>query len=92
MLPVDTTEEVLFFGSREYVPLFCTLTCAIKTRRTVFYASAQPPDAPGCVLKRFSGKKRDTNWQFDCANAYLDHAIDLGEQYVSVETNSAAST
>lgn len=76
MLSPDTTEDVLFFGSREYVPLFCSLTSRIKARRTVFYNTAQPPDAPGCGLRLFSEAKRNTNWQFDCANAYLDNVID----------------
>lgn len=76
MLPDGTQEGILFFGSKEYVPLFCALTKGVKAARTVFYNTAQPPAAPGCVLRRFSDAKRNTNWQFDCANVFLDGAND----------------
>jgi hypothetical protein len=77
MLPSDAEDDVVFFGSKGYVPLFCSLTNGIKARRTVFYNAAQPPEAFGCILRKFSGAKRDTNWQYDCANDFLDGAIDL---------------
>jgi hypothetical protein len=77
MLPSDAGEDVVFFGSKGYLPLFCSLTNDIKATRTVFYRAAQPPEAPGCVMRKFSSAKRNTNWQFDCANDFLDGAIDL---------------
>lgn len=75
MLPADTAEDVVFFGSKEYAPLFCSLTNDSKATRTVFYNTAQPPAAPGCVMRRYSDARRNTNWQFDCANAFLDGTI-----------------
>jgi hypothetical protein len=35
--------DILFFGDKDYLPLFCSLTSAIITRKTVFYNSAQVP-------------------------------------------------
>ncbi|HYR44877.1 MAG TPA: hypothetical protein VER98_17730 [Terriglobia bacterium] len=74
MLVNETCEDILFFGGKDYLPLFCSLTSALPGRRTVFYNSAQVPQAAGCVLKRFDTKTR-TNWQYECANAFLDGAV-----------------
>lgn len=72
MLPATTT-EIVFFGSLEYVHLFCTLTSGTTGRRLVFYRTRRPPQAPGCVLRRFETTTR-TNWQYECAHAFLDAA------------------
>ena len=40
MLPSDAGEDVVFFGSKGYLPLFCSLTNDIKATRTVFYRAA----------------------------------------------------
>jgi hypothetical protein len=74
MLPVDTEGPVIFFGSKEYVPLFAALTHSVKCRKTVFYNSSHPPAAPGCVLERFETRTR-TNWQYECAAAFLNGNI-----------------
>jgi len=46
MLPDETEDEILFFGGKDYVALFCELTKDMTSRRTVFYGSAEPPAAP----------------------------------------------
>jgi hypothetical protein len=71
MLPDDNKSPVVFFGSKEYVPLFAELTRSLKGQKTVFYNSTQPPTAPGCVLVRFQTRTR-TNWQYECAAAFLN--------------------
>jgi hypothetical protein len=73
MLPDQTEEEIVFFGGKDYLPLFCSLTSALWTKRTVFYNSARPPQPNGCTLERFETTAR-TNWQYECANAFLDEA------------------
>ena len=61
----------MFFGSKEYVPLFASLTgAAVKAERIVYYNSVTPPSAPGCKLVRFETRTR-TNWQYECASAFL---------------------
>jgi hypothetical protein len=69
MLPA-TDQPVLFFGGKDYVPLFCELTKHIRGPRTVFYSSATPPIAPGCRLQRFDTSTR-TNWHYECARALI---------------------
>jgi hypothetical protein len=51
MLPPQTREHILFFEGKDYLPLFCTLTSSVKSRKTVFYNSARLPQAAGCELK-----------------------------------------
>jgi hypothetical protein len=70
LIPASTTEQVAFFGSKEYVPLFAALTGEVKGERIVFYNSLTPPPAPGCKLVRFETRTR-TNWQYECAAAFL---------------------
>jgi hypothetical protein len=70
LLPANTREQVVCFGSKEYVPLFATLTNAIFGERIVLYNSVTPPSAPGCKLVRFETRTR-TNWQYECAAAFL---------------------
>jgi hypothetical protein len=70
MLHVGTDEQILFFGGKDYLPLFTRLTAHVRAARTVFYNSATLPDAPGCRVVRFATKTR-TNWHYECANALL---------------------
>lgn len=65
---------IVFFGGKDYLPLFANLTSTIGVRKVVFYNSAQVPPTPGCVLKRFETRAR-TNWHYECANAFLDGRI-----------------
>jgi hypothetical protein len=78
MLPTAIGEPIVFFGSKGYVGSFCSLTRGSRREKTVFYNAGRAPDAPGCVLKKFEDAKRDTNWQYDCANAFLDGAFGAG--------------
>jgi hypothetical protein len=70
LLPAKTTEQIVCFGSKEYVPLFAALTGDIRGERIVFYNSVTPPSAPGCKLVRFETRTR-TNWQYECAAAFV---------------------
>jgi hypothetical protein len=67
MLPRQVDKEIVFLGGKDYIPLFDTITSGIQGKRTVFFNSAFPPDAPGCTLKRFLTSTR-TNWHYECAN------------------------
>lgn len=68
-LPSGTTDSIVFFGGRDYVPLFCKLTARTKVHRTVFYAGKGGIDAPGCALRRFGNAF--TNWHYQCAKAFV---------------------
>lgn len=74
MIPEDIEEEIVFFGGKDYLPLFCSLTRAIKSKKTVFYNSSRSPDVSGCTLRRYETTTR-TNWHYECANAFIDGRI-----------------
>lgn len=67
MLPPQVDEEIVFLGGKDYIPLFSALTSGIKGKRTVFFNSALPPDAPCCTSKKFPTSHR-TNWHYECAS------------------------
>ena len=69
MLP-PTNQPVLFFGGKDYVPLFCELTKHTGGPRSVIFNSARPPAAPGCLLRRFDTSTR-TNWHYECVRAFV---------------------
>lgn len=72
MLSPDTSEPIVFFGGKDYVPLFCKLTAGKYRRRTVFYAG-RAPDAPDCDLRLFGDPF--TNWHYQCAKAVVQGRI-----------------
>lgn len=67
--PSGIAEPIVFFGGRDYIPIFCSLTANAEGTRTVFYAGTEP-DAPGCTLRRFGDPF--TNWHYQCARSFLD--------------------
>ena len=71
MLPKDTSSRVIFLGGKDYVQLFCDLTLGVKSERVVFYNSATPPNAPGCILTPYSTSTR-TNWHYECARKLME--------------------
>jgi hypothetical protein len=76
MLPDNTDGDIIFFGGKDYLSLFCSLTDTIRSTKIVFYNSASVPQLKGCTLRRFEIATR-TNWHYECANAFLDGAIRL---------------
>ena len=74
MLPTDASGPILFFGGRDYIPLFCTLTADSVSQRRVSYAGREPA-APGCRVQRYG--KPFTNWHYQCAKAYVEENIRL---------------
>jgi hypothetical protein len=77
MLPDDTEKEILFFGGKDYLPLFCSLTRSVRAPKTVFYNAAQQPQVTGCALVRFDTTTR-TNWHYECANAFQNGDVAIG--------------
>lgn len=76
MLPADTDEPVVFFGGKDYVDFFCSLTEGIKAERYIFHNSWRAPSAPGCQTKKF-GTAPQKNWHYECARDFIDGKIPL---------------
>ena len=75
-LPDDTAKPVVFFGGKDYVNLFCALTNHVKSPRHVIYNAIQPPNAPGCQLRKFETRTK-TNWHYEPARAFAEGRMDL---------------
>ena len=70
VLPHDASEQIVFFGGKDYVALFCDLSRECQGRRFVVYRSGSPPKAPGCTLIRYPTAIR-TNWHYACARDFM---------------------
>ena len=68
-LPDGISGPIVFFGGRDYIPLFCRLTKGATGPRTIYYAG-RIPDAPGCALQSFG--KPYTNWHYQCARDFVE--------------------
>ena len=76
LLPQETEDDIVFFGGKDYVGLFCALSEGVKRTRYLWCNSKSAPKAPGCVLRRFHTKTR-TNWHYECARAFIEGKIQL---------------
>lgn len=63
-------DKVVFFGGKDYLPLFLKLTKNYKAR-CVFYNSADKPCVPqNCTLRRYETRTR-TNWHYCAAQDFM---------------------
>jgi hypothetical protein len=76
LLPDDLEQALVFFGGKDYLPLFYSLTKASEGRKTVFFNSTQAPRFDGYTLRRFETAVQ-TNWQYQCAHAFLNGKISI---------------
>ena len=76
MLPDAAANPVVFFGGKDYVSLFCSLTAPVTGARYVFYNSRTEPATPGCRLIKYNTRTR-TNWHYQCAQAFMDGEIGI---------------
>ena len=74
MLRENTDDDIVFFGGKDYLPLFCALTAKSRGRRLVYYNSGNVPRLSGCTLKRYETTTR-TNWHYECVHAFLEGQI-----------------
>ncbi|MDH3472477.1 MAG: hypothetical protein OEM59_02195 [Rhodospirillales bacterium] len=69
-LPLDRGNEIVFFGGKDYRPLFYRLTRNIRAHKIVFYNSAFIREEPGFEFRRYETMTR-TNWHYQCATDFL---------------------
>jgi hypothetical protein len=66
----DEADEVVFFGGKDYLDLFCELTRDLSGEKKVFYNSSRTPQIPGVSFERFETRTR-TNWHYECIRTFL---------------------
>ena len=76
LLPEECSDDLVFLGGKDYLPLFCDLTKSYKGDRHVFYNSEVTPRADGCRPIRFQTTTR-TNWHYECAGALVAGKVTL---------------
>jgi hypothetical protein len=77
MLPSEPREQIAFFGGRDYVPLFASLTARTRAERVVIHNSSMQ-EIVGCSLHRFETSTR-TNWHYEAVRAYIREELQLLE-------------
>ena len=70
MLPADCADDLVFFGSRGYAPLFAHLTHDHTGRKIVFYKSSRQEPLPGCELVHYDTTAA-MNWHYRCARDFM---------------------
>jgi hypothetical protein len=75
MLPPDTEEPIVFFGGKDYLPLFDHLSSGVHAPRIVFFNSASAPRIGHARTIRFQ-TSTPTNWHYECVDAFLSGALD----------------
>jgi hypothetical protein len=76
MLAADAGKPIVFFGGKDYLPLFCRLTEGTSAPRTAFYRSSVTPAFPGVSFISYETDRR-TNWHYDCARDFIAERIAL---------------
>ena len=76
LLPQGSKDPIVFFGGKNYVPLFCKLTQPFDCRKIVFYNSKNVPPKPGYEFINYN-TRRKTNWHYQCAKDFIDGKISI---------------
>lgn len=82
MLPESSKETIVLFAGSQYVPLFASLTSAVKTPKVIFSRSAHAIAPPGTSLVRFD-TPRTTNWQYDCVKAFIEGKLESAVSFAA---------
>lgn len=75
-LPNNCDDDLVFFGGKDYLPLFSKLTGNYHGKKFVFYNLKTVPEIEGCQLIKFETTTR-TNWHYECAKAFMNGAIKI---------------
>ena len=76
-LSKDISDTIVFFGGKDYIPLFCKLTRSLDCRKIVLYTGKKPLVLPNYRLKR--SDRKGQKWYYQCAKDFLDGYLDIEE-------------
>jgi len=71
MLQQNCSDDLIFFGGKDYLPLFDKLTADYLGRRVVFYNSKKIPQISNCLLVKYETPTR-TNWHYECVKSFIN--------------------
>lgn len=75
-LTSNTADQIVFFGGKDYLPLFCRVTSDTRSERIIFYNAMKTPSVPNCCLIKYETAMR-TNWHYACATDFLAQRITI---------------
>ena len=71
-------EDVVFFGGKDYLLLFCELTSTYKGKRFIYSSSVQNPKVDACRVLRYETTTR-TNWHYECVREFIRTNMKLSD-------------
>lgn len=69
-------DQIVFFGGKDYLPLFKELTDSIAVEKVIFYRSTRAPSHPTWRPVPYETLRR-TNWHYECAGTYLSGRVTI---------------
>lgn len=72
--PAGPEEEVHFFGGKDYLPLFCSLTADLGGRKIIHHHGGLPIKQESFEYLAFTPAKpqRKTNWHYECLRRFIE--------------------
>jgi hypothetical protein len=71
----EGTDDIVFVGGKNYVPLFCHLTKDVKVKKVIFFNSLNTPQLPlGYMPIRYATTTR-SNWHYECASDLIERRL-----------------
>lgn len=70
---IKNNETIYFFGGKDYLPLFCTLTRSLHARKVVYFTSRNIVKESGFEYKRY--RTPGTNWHYRCAQDFINRTV-----------------
>lgn len=75
-LPLPAAEPILFFGGRDYLPLFEQLTVHIDSPLVVFHRAEYAKRSPRFTYVKYD-TRASTNWHYLCVRDFLSGRLSL---------------
>jgi hypothetical protein len=77
-LPLDTDEDLLFLGGKDYLPSFIHLTSQYKGRKIIMYNSKSKPKVPKeYYLIKYDIPTNKTNWHYDAGKQIINEGVNF---------------
>jgi hypothetical protein len=70
MIDLASSDQLIFFGGKDYLPLFCRLTEGYAGERIVGYNAKTAPQKAGIRFIRYPTSTR-TNWHYQAVRGFL---------------------
>lgn len=70
---ITDDETIYFFGGKDYLPLYYTLTRSLHARKVIYFASDKIVREKGYEYIKYAGT--GTNWHYRCAQDFINQTV-----------------